>query len=510
MNTPIVTRGAGHDAADGAGGSDGDGGEHEPDQSELDGVDGQRGGDRLSGGALPGRGCTTSRRSARRRGRLQRHRADGGDDLQLSGAGGGRGGEPGGYSTIATRRRRPRRTRRAPTVPTGLAATAVSASQINLAWTASTDNVGVTGYRVERCPGRAARTSRRWRRRRARPTTTPGWRRRRPIRYRVRAVDAAGNLSGVSDDRRRDDAGAPDTTPPTAPTGLTATAVEHEPDQSDVDGVDGQRRCDGLSGGALPGGGCIDFVQVATPTGTRFSDTGLAAATTLSGIGCGRWMRREPGGVSDDRDRDHAGRCRIRAADGADRSDGDGGEQHQINLAWTASTDNVGVTGYRVERCRGRAVRTSCRWRRRPGRRSRHRACGGHDLPLSGACGGCGGESGGYLGGGERRRRRLLRRACGVGGGRIRLMRGRGRRSSDVSGNGNTGTLLGRRGRRQGRYGGALAFDGSSALVQVAGSASLGLSAAMTLSAWIRPAVAQWGWRTIMQRRGGCVLLECE
>ena len=40
-----------------------------------------------------------------------------------------------------------------PTAPTGLTATAVSATQINLNWTASTDNVGVTGYRVERCQG---------------------------------------------------------------------------------------------------------------------------------------------------------------------------------------------------------------------------------------------------------------------------------------------------------------------------------------------------------------------
>jgi len=35
-----------------------------------------------------------------------------------------------------------------PTVPTGLVGTAVSSSQINLSWTASTDNVGVTGYYV--------------------------------------------------------------------------------------------------------------------------------------------------------------------------------------------------------------------------------------------------------------------------------------------------------------------------------------------------------------------------
>lgn len=38
----------------------------------------------------------------------------------------------------------------APTVPTNLAGTVVSSSQINLAWTASTDNVGVTGYKIFR------------------------------------------------------------------------------------------------------------------------------------------------------------------------------------------------------------------------------------------------------------------------------------------------------------------------------------------------------------------------
>ena len=40
-----------------------------------------------------------------------------------------------------------------PTAPTNLTATAVSGSQINLSWTASTDNVGVTGYLIERCQG---------------------------------------------------------------------------------------------------------------------------------------------------------------------------------------------------------------------------------------------------------------------------------------------------------------------------------------------------------------------
>src|SRR5262249_31047407 len=40
-----------------------------------------------------------------------------------------------------------------PSTPTGLSAAAVSSSGIDLSWSASTDNVGVTGYNVYRCQG---------------------------------------------------------------------------------------------------------------------------------------------------------------------------------------------------------------------------------------------------------------------------------------------------------------------------------------------------------------------
>jgi chitodextrinase len=40
-----------------------------------------------------------------------------------------------------------------PTTPTNLTATTTTSSQINLSWTASTDNVGVTGYKVYRKTG---------------------------------------------------------------------------------------------------------------------------------------------------------------------------------------------------------------------------------------------------------------------------------------------------------------------------------------------------------------------
>ena len=43
------------------------------------------------------------------------------------------------------------------TVPSGLVASAVSDSQINLTWTGSTDNIGVSGYLIERCAGSGCR-----------------------------------------------------------------------------------------------------------------------------------------------------------------------------------------------------------------------------------------------------------------------------------------------------------------------------------------------------------------
>src|SRR4029077_13329100 len=40
-----------------------------------------------------------------------------------------------------------------PTNPSNLLATAAGTGGINLSWTASSDNVGVTGYLIERCQG---------------------------------------------------------------------------------------------------------------------------------------------------------------------------------------------------------------------------------------------------------------------------------------------------------------------------------------------------------------------
>jgi hypothetical protein len=63
----------------------------------------------------------------------------------------------------------------------------------------------------------------------------------------------------------------------------------------------------------------------------------------------------------------------------------------------------------------------------------------------------------------------------------------------------NIGTIEGGAIWARGRYGSALHFDGSSAVVRVSPSPSLDLGQEMTLSAWIRPTTPQAGWRAIVQ-----------
>lgn len=79
----------------------------------------------------------------------------------------------------------------APTVPAGLAATVASSSQINLSWSASTDNVGVTGYWVYRNGTQIAATA-------VTAYSDSGLTASTAYSYTVAAYDAAGNVSAQS------------------------------------------------------------------------------------------------------------------------------------------------------------------------------------------------------------------------------------------------------------------------------------------------------------------------
>src|SRR2546425_857338 len=78
-----------------------------------------------------------------------------------------------------------------PSVPTNLSASAVSSSQINLSWTASTDNVGVSGYQIYRGASQIATTS-------LTSYSDTGLSPATTYSYTVAAYDAAGNVSALS------------------------------------------------------------------------------------------------------------------------------------------------------------------------------------------------------------------------------------------------------------------------------------------------------------------------
>jgi len=100
--------------------------------------------------------------------------------------------------------------------------------------------------------------------------------------YRVRATDAAGNLSGYSTVVTATTPGSGDTTPPSIPTAPAASVIGSTQidlswaPSTDNAGVSGYRveRCQGA--------GCSSFVQIAAPTGTSYSNTGLAGGTSYS------------------------------------------------------------------------------------------------------------------------------------------------------------------------------------------------------------------------------------
>ncbi len=432
------------------------------------------------------------------------------------------------YSAIATATTPAAADTTPPTAPSGLSATAASSTQINLGWTASTDNVGVTGYRVERCQGAgctnfaqvATPTGTSFNDTGRSPSTT--------YRYQVRAADAAGNLSAYSSDRDATTPAAAGHDAPDGALGLSATAASSTQidlgwtASTDNVGVTGYRveRCQGA--------GCTNFAQVATPTGTSYNDTGRSPSTTYryrvraadaagnlgaysaiatattpaaaghdapdGAVGAERRRRRaRPRSTSAGRPRPTtsaspaigSSAARARAARTSPRSrprpapptttpasrprpptatgcarpmppatwaptrasrrrrrrplpdttpptapsglTATAASSTQINLGWTASTDNVGVTGYRVERCQGAGctnfAQVATPHRHLP---QRLRPLALDHLPLPGARGRCRRQPGRLLRRGRGNDRRAAAGASGPGR-RVGVRRG-GRR----------------------------------------------------------------------------------
>jgi chitodextrinase len=224
-----------------------------------------------------------------------------------------------------------------PTVPSGLSAIATNSSQVDLAWTAATDNVGVATYKVFRNGVVVAVlgnvTS--YRDIGLTPSTA--------FSYTIAACDSAGNCSAQSAASAVTTLSAPDTQAPSVPIGLSAVALSSSQVRlawaASTDNV-GVSTYQIFSSGSLVDtlGNVTNVTRVTVPLATyRYSvaacdavgncSTQSAVATVTTPAQADTQPPSVPAGLT---------------ATPTSAS--------AINLAWVASTDNFGVTSYKVYR----------------------------------------------------------------------------------------------------------------------------------------------------------------
>jgi chitodextrinase len=154
-----------------------------------------------------------------------------------------------------------------PSMPGGLAAGTLTDRSVRISWSPASDNVAVTGYNVFR-NGTQVGTS----------TTTSytdsGLTPSTAYSYTVRARDAAGNTSAASA-ALSVTTQPPDTSAPSAPTGLTASVVTSSSATLSWTAASDNY---GVAGYYVFRNG----TQIAAPSGTSYTDSSLSPSTTYS------------------------------------------------------------------------------------------------------------------------------------------------------------------------------------------------------------------------------------
>ena len=388
-----------------------------------------------------------------------------------------------------------------PTQPGTLSTNVVSASEVDLSWGASTDNVGVTGYRIERCSGTGCTNF-------AQIGTTTGtgttYKDTTTVAsttysHRVRATDAAGNLSTYSNTASATTP-TPDTTPPTQPGTLSTNVVSGtEVDLSwgastDNVGVTGYQveRCSGS--------GCTNFAQIGTTTGTgtTYKDTTVSAGTSYS------YRVRATDAAGNLSTYSNTANATTPAPDTTPPTQpgtlstnvvGAG----EVDLSWGASTDDTGVTGYKVERCSGSGCTNFAQIGTTTGTGTNYKdtttvasTTYSYRVRATDAAGNLSTYS----------NTASATTPAGPSGlvAAYAFDEGTGTTVTDASGNGNTGTISNATWAASGKYGKALQFNGTNALVTVPNAASLQLSAGMTLEAWVNPSSITSKWRDVIYK----------
>ncbi|NTW22944.1 hypothetical protein HGA34_05425 [Candidatus Falkowbacteria bacterium] len=220
----------------------------------------------------------------------------------------------------------------APSVPQSLATAPISASQIDLSWATSTDNVSVEGYKIYRDSVLIATTS-------STTFSNTGLTNGTTYNYQVLAYDTSGNESAKS---ATSSAATTDTQAPTVPASLVASPISSSQinlswaTSTDNVAVTGYKVFRNNS-------------QIATTTATTYNSTGLAASTTynyqISAFdAAGNTSAKSATSTATTTAAD------VQAPSVPSSLAATVISSSQINLSWATSTDNVAVTGYNVYR----------------------------------------------------------------------------------------------------------------------------------------------------------------
>ncbi|WP_299158102.1 endonuclease [uncultured Tenacibaculum sp.] len=222
----------------------------------------------------------------------------------------------------------------APTAPSSLVTSNLTQTTVNLAWTAATDNVGVTGYEVYQNDTKVATVT-------TVSYAVTGLTADTAYNYSIKAIDAAGNISALSNKVFITTLPTPDTTAPSAPSSLAVSNVT----QTTVD-LAWTASTDniGVTGYDIYNGS----TKIATVTTTSYSVTGLTAATNYTFSVKAKDAAGNISTASNVVGVTTKSNVDATAPTAPSSLVASNVTQTSVNLAWTASTDNVGVTGYDI------------------------------------------------------------------------------------------------------------------------------------------------------------------
>ena len=243
------------------------------------------------------------------------------------------------------------------------------------------------------------------------------------------------------------------------------------------------------------GAGCATFAQIGTPTALVHRHT-ARASTSYSYRVRATDAAANLSGYSNTASATTPASADTQAPTAPSGLTATAASSTQVGLTWTASTDNVGVTNYLVERCTGAGCGTFAQIGTSPIASytdSTVSASTSYSYRVRAT------DAATNLSGYSSVQSATTPAASSGLAAAYSFSEGIGTSVADASGNGNVGAVGSASWVTTGRFGNALSFNGTNARITVADSASLDLTTAMTLEAWVLPTVGG-GWRDVIYK----------